>query len=309
MFRIPLLVILLWISAATATAGVINVEFKFTPFVGDPEKSDKVETVPGNARVFINNVPFAEQEVRKDDAQVLFEERDISPSVWVPARSLGAALRKGKNTIRIEFEPTDRERPYKAQISWASVTDETTETSEGGRYRATNESGTGKETRDAKGKVVLQREFIVDFAADLPWHHYPPVTSLSEEDKKGLALMVEKRATEFKPGFAFIYELLGKRSDLDLKEMKKAKCLDKAYTAGVRIKAPARDQLDFATTGNPEIVVSRKGTAPLYQLDEGPFNRIKDENVKMCAEVAVAIAFPPRLVVVRSPDGRWEVVY
>jgi hypothetical protein len=309
MFKVSLLAILLWISAATATAGVINVEFKFTPFVGDPEKSDKVETVPGKAWVFINNVPFAKQEVRKDEAQVLFEERDISPSVWVPTRSLGAALRKGKNTIRIEFEPADSEKPYKAQLSWAMVMDEATESSEGGRYRATNESGTGKETKNTKGKVVLQREFVADFAADLPWHHYPPVTSLSEDDKKGLALLVEKRAAGFKPGFGPIYELLGKKSDLDLKEMKKAKCLDKAYTAGVRIKAPARDQLDLATTGNPEVLVSRKGGVPLYQLDEATFEHIRDEDMKMCAEVAVAIAFPPRLVVVRSPEGKWEVVY
>jgi hypothetical protein len=137
--------------------------------------------VPGKARVFINNVPFAEQEVRKYEAQVLFEERDISPSVWVPTRSLGAALRKGKNTIRIEFEPADSEKPYKAQLSWAMVMDEATESSEGG--------------------------------------------------------------------------------------------------------------------------------VPLYQLDEGAFERIKDEDAKMCAEVAIAITFPPRLVVVRSPEGKWEVVY
>lgn len=51
MYKIPLFLILFWTSVATA--GVINVEFKFTPYVGDPLKSDQVETVPGNARVFM----------------------------------------------------------------------------------------------------------------------------------------------------------------------------------------------------------------------------------------------------------------
>ena len=45
MYRIPLLLILFWSSVASAE--VVNVEFKFTPYVGDPAKSDQVETVPG----------------------------------------------------------------------------------------------------------------------------------------------------------------------------------------------------------------------------------------------------------------------
>jgi hypothetical protein len=52
------------------------------------------------------------------------------------------------------------------------------------------------------------------------------------------------------------------------------------------------DQLAFTTTRNPEVVVSHKGLVPLYQLDEGSFAHIKDENVQMCTEVAVSITFP-----------------
>ena len=63
-----------------ARAAVINVEFKFTPFVGDPAKDEKVKAVPGKAAVFINNIPFAEQEVREEEVPVLFEEHEIAPA-------------------------------------------------------------------------------------------------------------------------------------------------------------------------------------------------------------------------------------
>jgi hypothetical protein len=307
MYKIPLLLILFCSSAAAAT--VVNVEFKFTPYIGDPAKSDQVETVPGMAKVFINNVLFAEKEVRKDNVPVLFDEREITPSLWVPANSLGAALRKGKNTIRIEFVPSDTKKPYNAQLRWLSVMDQSTEKSEGGRYEATNQSGEGHEDKKATGKVVVQREFVADFAVDIPWHHYPPVTSLSDEDKSSLALLVKKRAEAFKPGFADIYKLLAKDRSLDLNEMKKAKCLDQAYAAGIRVAAPPQNQLDFAITGNQEVVVTLKDGAALYPFDEKSFARIEDFDVKMCASIILPMAFPPRLVVVRSPSGAWEVAY
>jgi hypothetical protein len=307
MYRIPLLLILFWSSVASAE--VVNVEFKFTPYVGDPAKSDQVETVPGNARVFINNVLIAEKEVHKDKVPVLFDEREISPSVWVPASSLGAALRKGKNSIRIEFVPTDANKPYNAQLSWLSVMNQSTEKSEGGHFEATNQSREGHEDKKATGKVVLQREFVADFAADLPWHHFPPVASLSDEDKRSLSLLVKKRAEAFKPGFTDIYKLLPKDRSLDINEIKKGKCLDQAYAAGIRVAAPARDQLDFTITGNQEVVVSLKDGAALYPFDEKSFERIKDYDAMMCATIVLSMAFPPRLVVVRSPSGAWEVAY
>ena len=60
---------LLMAAASLAPAAVINVEFKFTPFVGNPAKDEKVTTVPGKADVFINNVPFAEQDVQKENCR------------------------------------------------------------------------------------------------------------------------------------------------------------------------------------------------------------------------------------------------
>jgi hypothetical protein len=81
--------------------------------------------------------------------------------------------------------------------------------------------------------------------------------------------------------------------------------LDKAYAAGVRIVAPA--QIEFATTGNPEVVVQGHD-GPLFEPDRLAFGRIKGDEMKMCAGLALSLAFPPRLIVVRKPDGSWEAV-
>lgn len=79
--------------AWAASAAVLNVEFKFTPYTGDPA-GETVDSVAGTARVFLNGVPVIEQEVRRQTLPVMFEEREIGPAVWLPAASLGAADRK-----------------------------------------------------------------------------------------------------------------------------------------------------------------------------------------------------------------------
>jgi hypothetical protein len=307
MYKTALFLVLLWTSVAAAE--VVNVEFKFTPYVGDPATANQVETVPGTAKVFLNNVLFAEQEVRTDTVPVLFEEREIAASVWVPASSLGAALRKGKNAIRIEFQPADAKQPYHARLSWASVMDQATEQIGEGSYKGTNMSMQGQEDKKTTGAVVLQREFVADFAPDLPWHHYPATTALSDDDKKSLAQMVRKRAEGFKPDFAPVYDLLGKTPGLDIAAIRQAKCLDQAYAVGIRIATPEPKQLEFTTTGNPEVVVTRTGAAPLYDFDGEAISRIKGDDLQMCAGVALTVAFPSRLVVVRSPAGTWDVAY
>lgn len=305
---IALLLVLL--CSRFASAGIINMEFKFTPYLGDPAKADQVEVVAGKASVFINNVPLAVQELQRSQVPVLFEEREISAAVWVPASSMGAALRKGKNIIRFEFEPVDMKIPYQARLAWLSVSDQTTESSDGNRFSATNQTGPGQEDRPATGKVVLQREFTADFATELAWHHYPAVTALSDEDRRGLAQMLKSRGEAFKPPFSGVFQLLQNNRNMNLQELKKAACLDKAHAAGVRIAIPASDQLTFTITGNPEVVITRKDGAPLfYPLEMESFERIKDEEARMCAAMALAMAYPQRLVVVRKPSGGWEEAY
>jgi hypothetical protein len=307
MHKVAVALMLCW--SSLASAGVLNVEFKFTPYTGDL-KQDHVETVPGKAQVFINNVLMADQEVGKEMVPVLFDDREIAPAVWVPVESLGPVLRKGNNKIRIEFQPSDAKAPYHAQLSWASVMDQSTEEeSASGTVKSTNQSGEGTDAKQATGKVVFERDFVADFAADLPWHHDPPITALSDADKHQLAELVTARAGPFEPGFADIYRSLEGKEGIRVAEIKKAKCLDKAYAAGIRVAAPTFEQLDFVVTGGPEVLVQRKSGA-LYDLG-GPkaFERIKGDETQMCAGVALSIAYPPHLAFVRTPAGAWEVVY
>ncbi|MBA3543895.1 MAG: hypothetical protein H0T83_05585 [Chthoniobacterales bacterium] len=301
--------LLLLLVVPLTRAAVISVEFKFTPFVGDPAKDEKVTTIPGNATVFINNVPFTGQEVQAEELPVLFERHEVAPSLWIPISSVGPVVRKGKNKIRIEFTPNDMTKTYRAQLRWASVTDAVTEEVEPGRGEATNQADEGVDDRKAsKGKVVLEREFTADFALDLPWHHYSAVTSLTEEDKQKIAALLKTRAEWFQPDFAALYKALEENESLKADDVRKAQCLEAVYKAGVRLSAPQAGELDFATTGGPEVVVTKK-EGSLFGLDEKTFAPIKDEETQMCAGMALSVIYPGKLMVVRPPDGAWKIVY
>jgi hypothetical protein len=217
--RTPLLALALWPSLAAA--GVLNVEFKFTPFTGDA-KADHVESVPGTARVLLNGVPFAEQPVQQQTLPVMFDEREVASAVWVPVASMGPAVRKGKNTIRVEFEPNDPKLAYTAQLRWASVTDQVRE--EG--TRSTNQADEGVESKPATGPITLERTFTADFAKDQPWHHYHAVTTLTDADKEQLAKLAGERVGWFTPPFAAIYKALDGQEGVKVAEVRKAKCLD-----------------------------------------------------------------------------------
>jgi hypothetical protein len=304
-----LILALLILASPLAPSAVINVEFKFTPFVGAPEKGQEVTTVPGKAQVFINNVPLAEQEVREDKVPVLFEEHEVSAAVWVPMGSVGPMVRKGKNKIRVEFTPNDPAKTYRAELRWASVTDEATETVGPGSVQSANQANEGVDDRKAvKGKVVLEHEFVADFALDLPWHHYPAVTSLTEEDKQKITGLLKTRAEWFQPDFAALYKAIDENESLKVDDVRKARCLEAVYQAGVRVTAPQAGELEFTTTNGPEVLVTRK-TGALFGLDEKTFASVKDEETQMCAGMALSMIYPGRLVTVRKPDGAWEIVY
>ena len=305
---IALGLVALLVSAASA-AEVINVEFKFTPFVGDPQQADMVKTVAGMARVFINNVPYAEQEIGEDEVPVMFAEREVAPAVWLPTESCGPALRKGKNTFRIEFTPVDAQATYQAQLRWVSVMDETTEEGEGGQYSATNQGDEGMQEKKSKGEVAFEREFRADFAADLPWHHYPAVTSLTEADKQALAALLVQRIGAFQPDFSKLYALLEGNPDVDLAAVKEARCLDQGYEAGIRIAAPPVGGVDFVASGGPEVVMRAHEGDLFFPADIAAFERIEDEDTQMCIGMALSLVYPPRLAAVRSPSGAWEIVY
>ena len=305
MKKVWLAVALLWPSASMAA--VINYEIQFTPFVGDLKKSE-VQTVPGKATVYLNNIPVAEKDVDKRTVPVLFDNREIGAAVWLPAKSLGSLVRKGKNSVRVEFVPADAKAPYQARLQWNEVTDQIKETRSGGSSTSTNRGGEGMETKKAQGKVVFERDFAGDFATEQPWHRYPAVTALTDADRQALATLVKERADAFKPNFDAIYRMLAEKPELQVAEVRKAGCLQKAHAAGVRIPAPAPGDLVFTTTGGSAVVVERKG-GWLYPFDEKTFSKIKGERIQMCAGVALTVAYPPRLIVARASDGRWEVVF
>jgi hypothetical protein len=223
--------------------------------------------------------------------------------------SVGPVVRKGKNKIRIEFTPNDTSQTYRAQLRWASVLDEETQEVAPGSVKATNQANEGVDNRKAvQGKAVFEREFAADFALDLPWHHYPAVTSLTEEDKQKIAALLKTRAEWFQPDFAAVYKAIDENESLKVDDVRKARCLEAVYKLGVRVTAPPAGELEFTTTNGPEVVVTRKNGS-LWGLDEKTFAPVKDEEVQMCAGMALSAIYPGRIVAVRKPEGTWEIVY
>ena len=309
MKKILSLLLIIW--STSTLAQVINFEIKFTPFVGNPVTDDSVKTVAGKVQVFLNNVLISEQDLQSQDQPVMFDEREIGPEVWLPVASLGPLVRKGKNTVRIEFVPTDGMMPYHTQLSWAEVNDQSTETQAEGSFFATNQSGEGKETKDTQGKVVMEKDFSADFATDLPWHHAAAVTALSDDDKQQLLKLVNDRATSFKPKFENLYKILEMPHpgiELDVAQIRQSGCLDKAYKAGVRVAARAMDDVEFQLSGNQEVVIKGKSDS-LYPFNPEDFAKIKGDDNQMCAGMALSIAYPPQMIVVKNADGAWQVVF
>ena len=150
-------------------------------------------------------------------------------------------------------------RAYRAQLRWASVTDEPTEEVAPGSVKSTNQANEGVDDRKAlQGKVVFEREFAADFALDLPWHHYPAVTSLTDEDKQKIALLLKTRAEWFQPDFASVYKAIDDNESLKVDDVRRARCLEAVYKLGVRVTAPPAAELEFTTTNGPEVMVTRK---------------------------------------------------
>lgn len=304
------LALLAVLAPAPSLAKVVNVELKFTPYTGNPAKDDAVESVAGTAAIFVNNVPYGEQPVTKDRVPVLFDDRELGPSVWIPMESLGPVVRHGTNTVRVEFTPVDAAAEYTGRLAWASVTDDEHESAKDGKTTATNQADAGKIEKTGTGKLILQHELVADFAPDLPWHHYPPHKLVGPGDAGRITSLVQKRVDAFAPDFAGVYDVLAANPRIEVAKIKEAKCVEAAYAAGVRIDAPKPEELAFMATNNPEVVVKRTNGGKLF-LPKNPeaFAKIAGEETQMCAGIALSLMFPPQLVVVKDPAGDWKVVY
>ncbi len=293
---------------SVAPAAVMNVEFEFTPFTGDPAREQEVTAVPGEARVLINNVPVIEQVITAEKLPVS-AEHVVAAAVSVPMSSVGPVIRRGRNKLRIEFVPNDSQKTYRALLRWEEVTDQALEEAGAAGEEAASKLAHAQvdDRSEVQGKVVFEREFTADFAFDLPWHHYPPITSLGEEDKQKLAAVLKKRAEWFKPDFSALYQALEDNESLKAGDVRKAQCLESAYRAGVRVTAPEVGDLDFTTTGGPEVVVTKKKGA-LFGLDETMYALVKDEETRMCAALALSMIYAGKMIAVRKSDGTWEIV-
>jgi hypothetical protein len=295
--------------APVALAGVTNVEFEFTPYTGKLDQ-EQVEKVPGKARVYLNGALYVEQEVVSGSAPVMFDEREVAGALWITGSSMGPQLRKGRNHLRIEFEPANPKLAYTGQLRWSQVTDQVAETDNAdGSHTSSNMSGEGREDKPATGKLVLERDFEADFAADLKWHHHPAPGPLSEADRAAVAALLKARGEGFKPGFEQVYSSLAAHPEIQLAEVRKLKCLDAAWTAGIRVAPVPAEQLVFETGSGPEVLVhgSKQG---LYDFgDRAKLANIPGDDMQMCAAMVLSVAYPERVAVVRNPSGGWEVAY
>ncbi len=131
---------------------------------------------------------------------------------------------------------------------------------------------------------------------------------LTEEEKQKIAALLKTRAEWFQPDFAALYKAIDENESLKVDDVRKARCLESVYQSGVRVTAPQVGELEFTTTGGPEVLVTRKN-GTLFGLDEKTFAPVKDEDTQMCAGMALSVIYPGRLVAVRKPDGAWEIVY
>ncbi|RXZ44935.1 hypothetical protein EBB06_03325 [Crenobacter cavernae] len=160
---------MLWLLCASALAqAAVNMEFKFTPFAGAEDEADKVEVVPGTARVYVNDALHSEQKLARKSVPVLSGARDVAPAVRLPVSSLGDRLKNGQNTLRIEFAPDNVKKPYRVQFGWAAASDSMTATDDSSRQRrGSHTSSTGRQTRDAVGPATFESRFSAISAVGL----------------------------------------------------------------------------------------------------------------------------------------------
>ena len=304
------LAVLLTLFPLLATPAVVNVEFNFSPYTGNPDKEDVIVFVPGQARLFINGLPFAEVEVRQQKYKIIFSDREISSApVNLTGESFGASLRKSKNMLRVEFVPADSKRPYTAELAWASVTDAPAETRDArGVVSSTNLSQKGKERKAAQGTAVFEREFQADFAIDRPWHRYPPVKDLSEADRQQIRTVVAQRLDALQPDFKVLYEWL-ERNGFKVAEIRKQKILEQIRASGLRIRVADAARLEFVLGSGPAVMVKGTGGAPVYRPQNPQvLSKIADKGEQDFAMSILPQVFPARLLVARAPSGAWEAV-
>ncbi|MFN5221629.1 MAG: hypothetical protein ACK5FE_12105 [Cyanobacteriota bacterium] len=299
--------------SSPALAEVLNLEFGFTAFRGDPATADRVPTVAGKAELEINGLPLLEKELEADQAMVLFAERRLSPGLWLPMESFRRLLRRQGNSLVLRFTPRQVGAPYSAQLSWNSVEDSVSQRRqvEGNRVRleATNETDRGSERRDSRGPVEFRRSFDAPFADEQPWQSQPPIQTIQPADRSAILALVRARRDLYAADMTAAYRLLEGFPGLDAAVLRQQGCLEQAWRQGVRVKPLQGESLQLLPTGGPVVVV-RPGRGELFplQVPPGMVDRLSLEQT-LCVSGALVGLLPPWMGFVQDGQGGWRPIF
>jgi hypothetical protein len=305
---------------AAALAETVNVEVSFTPYPADPGQATEVRTVAGRVELVLNGVPMLDNPLASTRALVLDNGPsgpELSPAFWLPLRGLQPVLRRGPNLLRLRFIPADGRIRYVSQFRWVVVGDRTiTTTTAEGATLSTNQSAEGGERRAGVGPVSFEHRFEAPFARLEPWHDAPPIQALEPADRAAIQALLARRAALFAPDFSAAYAYLAalptdRGLRLDVPAMRRERCLERGHAAGVRLLAPAPDQVRLITTGSP-VVVARGAGPSLFPLANRPGSEARlaalPDDVGLCVAVATGVLSPPQLLLVKGPDGQWRLL-
>ncbi len=308
------------VGPAAARADTVNVEVSFTPYPGDLGQATEVRTVAGRVELVLNGVPMLDNPLEAGKALVMCTGPDgpeLSPAFWLPVRGLQPVLRRGPNLLQLRFTPQDGRIHYESQFRWVVVTDRviTTTTADGATV-STNQAAEAGERREGVGPVSFVHRFEAPFARLEPWHSDPPVVTLESADRAAIQVLLARRAALLAPDFSAAYAYLAalptdRGLRLDVPAMRRQRCLERGHAAGVRLAAPAPDQVRLITTGSP-VVVARGAGPSLFPLANLPGSEARlaalPDDVGLCVAVVTGVLSPSQLLLVKGPDGQWRML-
>ncbi len=319
-FALTLLAPVLITTPAPVAARPLNLEFKFTPYLPPAKDADKVTTVEGVVELELNGVPMLNQPLESKSALLMDSSEEgieVFPVVWLNALQLQPLLRRGDNLLRLTFTPKNGAMPYRSQFLWTVIEDKiTTSTTARGSELTTNHGGTGREDREARGPVTVQKAFQAPFAPVEPWHAAPAVTTVTPADRAAILELIRARAALFSPDFEAAYRFLAslpkdRGISIDVPEVRRQGCLKAGYAAGMRVAAPAEADLKLNTTGSP-VVVARGAGENLMSFPHLPealerFEAMPNDLV-FCMAAPLNTLFPKQMLLVKGVDGQWQIL-
>lgn len=319
-FALTLLAPVLITTPAPVAARPLNLEFKFTPYLPPAKDADKVTTVEGVVELELNGVPMLNQPLESKSALLMDSNEEgieVFPAVWINALELQPLLRRGDNLLRLTFTPKNGAVPYRSQFLWTMIEDQTTtSTTARGSEVTTNHGAKGREDREARGTVTVQKAFQAPFAKVEPWHAAPAVTTLTPTDRAAILELIRQRAALFSPDFEAAYRFLGsfpkdQGITLDMPEVRRLGCLEAGYATGMRVAAPAEADLRLVTTNSP-VVVARGTGEFLMSFPNQPGMAERYEALPndkgFCLVISFNMLFPKRLLFVKGVDGQWQIL-